>query len=122
MTPRLQRLRAEIASDRAALLMLRLARELEGEPLAGPDWHQSLLDAMGLELEGVRPRMIGPGSHATLRMLLGFRHFFRHAHAVALDPAQLEPLRARAVASRAVLLADLDAIDAFLAGLATDEG
>ena len=93
MTPRLQRLRAEIASDRAALtsrldelsaislatatpnpgdvarvavalhhaysaaetIMLRLAREFEGEPLAGPDWHQALLGAMSLEIDGVRP-------------------------------------------------------------------
>ena len=158
MNPRLQRLRAEIASDRAALsacldelaalsltppaadrgdlarvavalhhaysayetILVRLAREFEGEPAAGPDWHQALLDRMSLELEGVRPRVIAAESQAALRLLLGFRHFFRHAYAVALDPERLEALRSRAVSSRELLSADLDAIDAFLAGLACD--
>ena len=156
MSPRLQRLRAEIASDRHALtlrldelvglhlgavsaspgdvarvaidlhhaysavesIMLRLARAFEGEPVPGPDWHQALLHGMSLEIEGVRPRAFSEPSYAALRMLLAFRHFFRHAYAVALDPAQLEAVRVKLLDARSAILGDLDAVDAFLAGLA----
>ena len=156
MNARLLRLRAEIGSDRAALvsrldelesitlapsqadpgdvaraavalhhaysafetMMLRLAREFDGEPQPGPDWHQALLDAMALDIDGVRPRAVSAESHAALQALLAFRHFFRHAYAAALDPARLEPLRASAVVARGPLMRDLDAVDAFLAGLA----
>jgi hypothetical protein len=45
---------------------------------------------------------------------LAFRHFFRHAYAVPLDPAQLSDLRAQAEALRSPLRADLERLDRFL--------
>ncbi|WP_373047507.1 hypothetical protein [Vulgatibacter sp.] len=158
-TARLQRLRAEVASDRKAALeridelagldirpdgeagelaraavalhhaygavealLARVARTLgEGEP-GGRDWHQELLLSMGLEIEGVRPAVLGTESVRLLRRLLAFRHFFRHAYAVALDPEQLSRLKEDATELRPHLQRDLDRLDAFLARLARTPG
>lgn len=59
--------------------LIRVARLLEGEAPTGPDWHQTLIAAMALEIEGVRPPVLSPDTLAGLRRLLSFRHFFRHA-------------------------------------------
>jgi hypothetical protein len=75
-------------------ILVRVARQLEGSIPEGPDWHQALLHAAGLALPGVRPALLSRGTVDALRRLLGFRHFFRHGYAVALDPAQLAALRA----------------------------
>jgi hypothetical protein len=50
--------------------------------------------------------------------LLGFRHFFRHADAVSLDPVRLARLRDDAKHARSLLGPELDALDAFLEELA----
>jgi len=71
----------------------------------GERWHQELLEAASWDIEGVRPALFAPSTVADLRVLLRFRHFFRHAYAVAWDPeklganlvvlARVEPLLAR---------------------------
>lgn len=156
MKARIQRLRAEVKSDRRAFearvrelrdldldaarsseadlaqaalalhhgysaveaLLDRLSRTIEGSLPEGPDWHQALLDAMALEIEDVRPRVLADESVGLLRRLLGFRHFLRHAYAVPLDREQLVRLRGDALALAPLLAADLDALDAFLQRLA----
>lgn len=157
MNPRIQRLRAEIASDLASYqalvdelaglppldsaalqrpvlaqaavalhhaygavesALVRIARQVEDGPPEGPDWHQALLGAMALDVEGVRPAVLSAATLASLRRLLGFRHFFRHAYAVSLDGGRLEELRGVAVASRASVMADFARFDALLADLA----
>jgi hypothetical protein len=44
---------------------------------------------MALPLAAVRPAVLDPARLADLSELLAFRHFFRHAYAVALDDAEL---------------------------------
>ncbi|HEY4187469.1 MAG TPA: hypothetical protein VGP07_20500 [Polyangia bacterium] len=158
MNPRVQRLRAEIASDVAAYQTLveelstlapldrpavqrsalaqaavalhhaygamesaltRIARHLEDGAPEGPDWHQSLVAAMALDVEGVRPAVLSGPTLTALRRLLGFRHFFRHAYAIDLDGSRLEELRNVAVSSRDVVVADFNRFDAILAVLAS---
>jgi hypothetical protein len=92
----------------------RVARAIEGSLPTGADWHQALLEAMALEIPGVRPAVISQSSLGLLRRLLGFRHFFRHAYAVDLDRDQLSELRSKAEALREPLLLDLDRLDRFL--------
>ena len=92
----------------------RVARTIEGSLPAGPDWHQALLEAMALEIPGVRPAVVSQESLTLLRRLLGFRHFFRHAYAVELDRTQLADLKAKAEALRGPLLADVERLDEFL--------
>jgi hypothetical protein len=151
----LQRLRAEIGSDRRAFqrhveelrslelgpeatsgdlaraavamhhaygavesLLARVCRQLEQDVPTGPDWHQELLDSMALDVEGIRPAIISEGALIALRRILGFRHFFRHAYAVALDAERLAALRRDAEAALAALEPDLDRLDEFLRELA----
>ena len=159
MKAQLQRLRAEIRSDREAIgrhfdeiaatdeldeasrgelarlavalhhaytgvetIMVRVARALEGEEPSGPDWHKQLLEEMGLELDGIRPAVLSASSLEHLRMLLGFRHFFRHAYTADLDVRRLAELRDHAVALRSHLDGDLDALDELLSRLADATG
>jgi hypothetical protein len=71
----------------------RIARTIDGDLPMGPDRHQALLHTMGLEIDGVRPAVLSRESVAGLRQLLSFRHFFRHAYAVEMEPARLADLR-----------------------------
>ena len=99
-------------------ILVRVARQIEGSLPQGPEWHQALLHAAGLEIPGVRPALLSRESVEALRRLLGFRHFFRHGYAVPLDPAQLAALRqeTRTLAPR--LLNEIDELDSLLASIA----
>lgn len=96
----------------------RVARVLEGDPPAGANWHRALLEEMALELEDVRPAVISAEALLLLRELLGFRHFFRHAYAVELDPRKLAALREAALAVAQWWTADQQRLDDFLRRLA----
>ena len=99
-------------------ILLRIARQLEGSTPEGPEWHQALLHASGLEIPGVRPALLSRGSVESLRRLLGFRHFFRHGYAVPLDPRQLAELRREMNELAPRLLRELDQLDTLLAQMA----
>ncbi len=91
----------------------RVARRFEGLP-AGQRWHRDLLDAMQLNIDGVRPALISRELRSDLGQLLGFRHFFRHAYAVAFDPSRLEDTARILSRAHRPLGAALDAFDATL--------
>lgn len=114
-----QRARAAVALHHAygaiESIMVRVARFLEGEVPEGPDWHQGLLQSMGLAIDGVRPAVFSADTIAALRHLLGFRHFFRHAYAVDLDPVRLGILRQEMIDNAPRILTELNSLDAFLA-------
>lgn len=99
-------------------LLERVARTVEGSLPEGPDWHQALLDAMVLEIESVRPRVLGEETARLLRRLLAFRHFLRHAYAVSLDRQRLERLRDDVLTLAPRLAVELDELDVFLQRLA----
>jgi len=117
-----QRARAAVALHHAygaiESIMSRVSRVLEGDTPRGADWHQELLQSMGLAITGVRPPVFSAGAIAMLRHLLGFRHFFRHAYAVDLDAVRLNALSREIVANAPKVLAELDDLDAFLAQVA----
>jgi hypothetical protein len=76
-------------------ILERIARVVEGGLPGGPSYHQDLLRGMALPLAVVRPAVIDPGRLVDLSELLAFRHFFRHAYAVALDEVELRSHAAR---------------------------
>lgn len=96
-------------------ILLRVARRVDGDMPSGGDWHQEPLHAMGLASDGIRPAVLSRESVSALRELLSFRHFFRHAYAVALEAERLSVLRGRLHAALPRLLSELDALDRFLA-------
>jgi hypothetical protein len=100
-------------------IMVRVARYLEGDVPAGADWHQALLHAMSLDIEGVRPAVFSRSTVEVLRRLLGFRHFFRHAYAVGLDAERLQALRREAIEAAPRILAELQELDAFMREVGT---
>jgi hypothetical protein len=140
MSPRIQRLRAEIGSDLRAFqakveelqglpdlsgagpatlaqaavaihhaygaiesALSRIARTVDDGIPEGPEWHQSLLHVMSLAVD------------VLLQRLLGFRHFFRHAYAIAWDGARMNDLRTCAIAALPLVTDDLARFDKFLA-------
>jgi hypothetical protein len=98
----------------------RVARTLEGSLPSGPAWHQDLLRGMMLELPEVRPAVLSPGLASDLAELLAFRHFFRHAYAVALDEERVRRHATRVATVRAQVRADLEAFAAHCVTRARD--
>ncbi len=93
----------------AETVLTRIAREVDEDVPRGGSAHKRLLDQLSVEIPGVRPKVLSAASYQGLDELRKFRHFFRHAYVVDLDPDQLA---ARADALSALhdgLLADLDA-------------
>jgi hypothetical protein len=96
----------------------RVARAIDGGPPEGADWHQALLDTMALDIDGLRPAVLSSETVRDARVLLAFRHFFRHAYAATWDADRLIALRATAVALDEPLLADFARLDLLLRELA----
>lgn len=53
-------------------------------------WHTELLRRMTLTIEGIRPALISKESALYLDELRAFRHVFRHAYNIRLDPRKIE--------------------------------
>jgi hypothetical protein len=97
-------------------ILERVARTLEGGAPVGEDWHRALLQNAALEIEKVRPRILGASSLAAADELRRFRHFLRHAYAAGLD--RIAGLAASWLAVFATVDADLDAFSGFLRRMA----
>lgn len=53
-------------------------------------WHSALLQRMTQPVPGVRPAPLTKETFLLLDALRGFRHFFRHPYAAAVDPEQVQ--------------------------------
>ncbi len=70
-------------------LLERLSRAL-GLPLpTGERSHQVLLEEAGIDIPGVRSALVPEEARRAWQELLRFRHFFRHAYHVDLEPSEL---------------------------------
>jgi hypothetical protein len=56
---------------------------------AGNTWHVDLLAQMRVEIPGLRPCVVPGATITELHELRKFRHFFRNAYVLNLDPAQV---------------------------------
>jgi ribonuclease HepT-like protein len=92
----------------------RVARELDESVPTGDRWHRALLSQMTAEIPGVRPLILEPALAIDLAALLAFRHFFRHAYAVAFDAERLKADLARLFLVSGPVDAALDALSTFL--------
>lgn len=93
----------------------RIAREVDGEVPAGEASHRGLLSQAATQVPGLRPAIVDPTLEADLAALLGFRHFFRHAYGVRLDPGKLSAELDRLLRVAPQVEQALDAFDGFLA-------
>jgi len=67
----------------------RVARLLDQAVPAGAGWHADLLSQMRVDVPGLRPAVIPMEVTAEMQELRKFRHFFRNAYVLELDPRRV---------------------------------
>lgn len=92
----------------------RICRLFEGSLPGGADGHLALLNVMTLNLPEVRPAVLREPAVAALRPLLRFRHFVRHAYAVAWNAGRLQEVVSMTHEAWPLVSADLGVFLAFL--------
>lgn len=80
-------------------------------------WHVQLLERMRLDLMPLRPPVIGEQAYDALDELRRFRHLFRHAYGVRLDPLRLRLVLDKAWALRRIYEEEMERFLRFLEGL-----
>ncbi|MCK4473475.1 MAG: hypothetical protein KAW49_16975 [Anaerolineae bacterium] len=80
-------------------------------------WHARLLERMRLDVMPLRPAVIDDTAYDALDELRRFRHLFRHAYSVKLDPLRLQLVMHKALALRAIHTEQLKRFMDFLQGL-----
>jgi hypothetical protein len=80
-------------------------------------WHAQLLERMQLDVLPLRPAVIDEASYDALDELRRFRHLFRHAYGIKLDPLRLQLVLGKALSLKATYPAQLQQFIDFLQGL-----
>lgn len=80
-------------------------------------WHAQLLERMRLDVMPLRPAVIDDTAYDALDELRRFRHLFRHAYSVKLDPLRLQLVMHKALALGAIHTEQLKRFMDFLQGL-----
>jgi hypothetical protein len=70
-------------------ILIRVERGLGLPERTGPDWHAEIVTDAGWPLPGIRPAVFPAEVRIDWHELRRYRHFFRHAYAVDLDPIKL---------------------------------
>lgn len=103
----------------------RIARLFDEDVPSGPAWHQELLAQMRVEVPGIRGPVLATEVIADLQELRRFRHFFRNAYVLDLDPQRLQEHAERLTAIHAQVIGGVDAfvehLGAILSELSGDE-
>lgn len=83
-------------------------------------WHAQLLQRMCLDLMPLRPAVIEGQAYDALDELRRFRHLFRYAYDIQLDPQRLRLVLSKAWQLRAVYRSQIERFLEFLRALQTD--
>ena len=83
-------------------------------------WHARLLERMRLDLLPLRPAVIDDAAYEALDELRRFRHLFRHAYTIRLDPWRLQLVLRQAQVLREGYADRLGKFMDFLQGLLGD--
>lgn len=73
-------------------LLERICEEFENHFEKRGDYHERLIQRLGLDIEGLRPAFIPKERIPTVRELKGFRHVVRHAYDLTLKTERLVDL------------------------------
>jgi len=71
-------------------------------------WHTELLTRMKTPINGIRPALISSSTFELLDELLRFRHVFRHAYGIKLDPQKVKIVLQKALALKKIYKRDLN--------------
>ena len=103
-------------------LLERVSRLLDDDVPSGPTWHTDLIEQMQVDVPGVRAAVVPQVANSELHELRKFRHFFRNAYLLELDPGRIREHADRLVRAHLVVrpaIAALRAqVDAMLASAA----
>ena len=104
--------------------LARVAPVLNGALPAGKAWHRELLEAVVLDLPGVRPAVLSRQVARRIEEYLRFRHRYRQSYAYELEWPPVAHLLAEARPTWASVRADLERFLLFLdvAAASMDEG
>jgi len=100
----------------------RVAEVFENQISDRASWHADLLRRMTLDVEGLRPRLLGYEAYDSLDELRRFRHLFRSAYRLRLDAERLELVHKKARALKQIYRDDVERFLAFLDSLLQIEG
>jgi hypothetical protein len=81
-------------------------------------WHAQLLERMRMDVMPLRPAVIDDAAYDALDELRRFRHLFRHAYQMKLDPLRLQLVMRKALVLRVMYTAQLERFVDFLQSLA----
>ena len=91
-----------------------VSQAIENQILDRSQWHALLLQRMARDIDGVRPRLFSDESFSYLDELRGFRHVFRSAYKISLDPERIALVLKRAQKLKESYSTDLAKFKAFL--------
>jgi|GraSoiStandDraft_51_1057287.scaffolds.fasta_scaffold733929_2 hypothetical protein len=101
---------------------LKIATVFENRVENPASWHRELLERMQIEVEGVRPRVLGRPAFRLLNELRGFRHVFRSSYSFELDEERVRLVLRRWEKGKTTVLKDIqsfiDKLSALAAGSA----
>lgn len=100
----------------------RVAEVFENQVSDQASWHAELLRRMALDIEGIRPRLVSTAALDSLDELRRFRHLFRSAYRLHLDPERLALVRRKAQSLEQVYSVDIVSFQNFLSSLLQDKG
>jgi len=102
-------------------ICLNVARTFENQIDDRSQWHSTLhstlLKRMTLDIEGIRPKLWSDRSYQDLNELRRFRHVFRNAYTIDLDPQRIAIVLGQAQRLYTLYRSDLDQFRAFLDSL-----
>ena len=81
-------------------------------------WHAQLLERMRLDVMPLRPAIIDDTAYDALDELRRFRHLFRHAYMIDLDPQRLQLVMRKALALKTIYVDQVGHFIDFLQDLA----
>ncbi len=91
-----------------------VARFFENQLQDMAKYHTDLLKRMLLEIEGIRPNLLGEDFFKVLDELKGFRHLFRHAYSYELEADRLIRLAQKSIRLKESFSNDLEGFKAKL--------
>jgi len=97
-------------------ILFRIVQEF-GNELEPNRWHAELLERVGIEVPGVRPRVVGRDTLGRLDELRRFRHFKRYYFQIEYDWDKLDFLVRKQAEVHPLVIRDIEEFRRFLGAL-----
>lgn len=99
-------------------LFVQIAEQFGNNIADKAQWHTQLLKRMTLDVKPIRPAVISQKAYICLNELRSFRHLFRNAYLLQLDPDRLNLVLREAMTLESIYEAEMNAFLDFLEQLA----